>query len=81
MVILGAVWASCCSVHPQNKDPSVGILLESELSLAQRGERHFQALLHIHDSFNTLQDISVSACFCFCAFTTLTLQSGMMGHV
>lgn len=81
MVIQRAVWASCCSVHPQNKEPSVGILLGSELRLAPRGERHFQALLHIHDMFNTSQDFSVSACFCFGAFTALTLQSELMGHV
>lgn len=37
MVMQRAVWASCCSVHPQNKEPSVGILLGPELGLAQRG--------------------------------------------
>lgn len=64
-VILRAVWASCCSVHPQNKEPSVGILLEPELGLARRGERHFQVLLHIHDIFNTLRDIYI---FCLPLF-------------
>lgn len=80
-VILRAVWASCCSVHPQNKEPSVGILLGPELRLARQGGRHFQALLHIHDIFNMSQGIYISVCCCFCVFTTLTLQSEMIADV
>lgn len=39
-------------------------------AIARRGERHFQVLLHIHDIFNTWQDIYISVCLCFGVFTT-----------